>query len=127
MTRGWTLQELLAPLDVEFFSQEGDRFGTKQSLKRQIESITGIPVSVLEKATRGDLTKFTFEEQLSWAANRQTSLEEDNAYCLFGIFDVYLPLIYGEGKEHAFRRLRKEVLSKHAVSCSNALWAADCG
>jgi hypothetical protein len=48
---------------------------------------------------------------MSWAAKRMTSVEEDQAYCLLGIFDIHLPLIYGEGKENAFRRLRKEIFA----------------
>ena len=53
---------------------------------------------------------------MSWTAKRETTIEEDQAYCLLGIFDVHLPLIYGEGREHAFRRLRKEIRTGHAVS-----------
>jgi hypothetical protein len=46
---------------------------------------------------------------MSWAANRNTTREEDIAYCLFGIFDIHMPLQYGEGKK-AFRRLQEEIL-----------------
>jgi hypothetical protein len=95
-TRGWTLQELLAPSSVEFFSREGQYFGNKESLEDRIERITGISRQVL----RGDsdfLLQLSTEERMSWTKNRKTAREEDLAYCLMGIFGVYLSLIYGEG------------------------------
>ncbi|KAH8653982.1 hypothetical protein BGZ60DRAFT_473175 [Tricladium varicosporioides] len=105
-TRGWTLQELLAPTSVEFFSQHGKRLGDKGTLKQQIHEITGIPISALEDTP---LSQFGVEERLLWAENRQTTRAEDKAYSLLGMFGIYLPLIYGEGREHAFKRLRKEI------------------
>jgi hypothetical protein len=116
-TRGWTLQELLAPRELEFFSQEGLKLGNKQSLELQIHETTGIPVQAL-RDIGGSVSQFSVEERMSWAAKRSTTVEEDQAYCLLGIFDTYLPLIYGEGKEHAFRRLRREISIQHAVSAS---------
>jgi hypothetical protein len=105
-TRGWTLQELLAPSSVEFFSREGKRIGDKRSLEIQIQHITGIPVQALQG---NSLSEFSVDVRMSWAIKRKTTIEEDQAYCLLGIFDIYLPLIYGEGRENAFRRLRKEI------------------
>jgi len=105
-TRGWTLQELLAPRTVEFFSRDGKRLGNKSSLEQQIHEVTGIAIQALQG---GVLSEFSVDERRSWAAKRQTTIEEDQTYCLLGIFDVYLPLIYGEGKEHAFRRLQDEI------------------
>jgi hypothetical protein len=105
-TRGWTLQELLAPLSVEFFSREGKRLGDKKSLELQIHEITSIAVQALQGSP---LSQFSVTERMSWAAKRETTIEEDQAYCLLGIFDIHLPLIYGEGIENAFRRLRKEI------------------
>jgi hypothetical protein len=105
-TRGWTLQELLAPLSVDFFSREGTWFGDRISLELLIHQITGITPQALQ----GDpLALFTVEERMSWAARRKTTLEEDQAYCLIGIFDISLPVIYGEGKTKAFRRLQEEI------------------
>ena len=104
--RGWTLQELLAPSSVEFFSRERQRLGDKRSLKQQIHEITGIADSALQGAP---LSQFSVDERLSWIERRQTKLEEDKAYSLLGIFDVSMPLIYGEGRERAFKRLRKEI------------------
>jgi hypothetical protein len=105
-TRGWTLQELLGPVMVQFFSNEGVLLGDKQSLEDEIHLATGIPAAAL----RGEpLSQFSIAERISWAAKRETTVEEDQAYCLLGIFNVCLPVIYGEGTEHAFRRLRQEI------------------
>jgi hypothetical protein len=105
-TRGWTLQELLAPSSVEFFSREGNRLGNKRFLERQIHEITGIAVPALRGTP---LSQFSVDERLSWAKNRQTTRKEDEAYSLLGIFDVYMSLIYGEGRDNAFKRLREEL------------------
>ncbi|KAF9735101.1 hypothetical protein PMIN04_006527 [Paraphaeosphaeria minitans] len=105
-TRGWTLQELLAPASVEFFSRNGKRLGDKKSLRHIIHGITGIPVDALHGR---QLSEFSISERFSWTDNRQTTREEDAAYCLLGIFGIYMPLIYGERKEHAIRRLKKLV------------------
>ena len=105
-TRGWTLQELLAPGSVEFFSREGNRLGDKRSLERQIHEITGIAVPALRGTP---LSQFGVGERFSWAENRQTTRKEDKAYSLLGIFDVYMPLIYGEGSDNALTRLREEI------------------
>ncbi|KAF2624557.1 HET-domain-containing protein [Macroventuria anomochaeta] len=106
-TRGWTLQELLAPQSVEFFSSDGARLGDRESLKHIIHEITRIPVEALSGSK---LSEFSVDDRFSWTVNRLTTREEDRAYCLLGIFGVYLPLIYGEGEENALDRLRKEVM-----------------
>jgi len=105
-TRGWTLQELIAPTSVEFFSEKGGRLGNKISLERYIHEMTGIPVKILRG---GALSDFGIAERLSWAEKRETTRNEDKAYSLLGIFDVCMPLIYGEGRDRAFRRLREEI------------------
>lgn len=104
-TRGWTLQELLAPGSVEFFSKDGSRLGDKRALVQQIHEVTGIAILALRGTP---LSEFSVEERLSWVEQRQTTVEEDRAYCLLGIFNVYLPLIYGEG-DNAFSRLKEEI------------------
>jgi hypothetical protein len=105
-TRGWTLQELLAPKVVDFYSRDRIRLGDKHSLGQQIVGTTGIAIDAL----RGrPLSQFSIEERFSWTEKRQTTMEEDQAYCLLGIFGVFLPLIYGEGLSNAIRRLRKEI------------------
>lgn len=105
-TRGWTLQELVAPASVEFFSKEGLRLGDKNSLLQLIHDITTIPTAVLQT---GDFSGCDGDERFRWAERRATSREEDTAYCLFGIFNVHVPIMYGEGKESATRRLKEEV------------------
>ena len=104
-TRGWTLQELLAPTSVEFFSREGERLGDKKTLEQQIYEITSIPSAALRGTP---LSKFSVDERMRWAANRSTKKKEDEAYCLLGIFNVFMPLIYGE-RENAFVRLRESI------------------
>lgn len=106
-TRGWTLQELLAPARVEFFSQDGKRLGSRVLLEQEIHEITGIPIEALRGQKK--LTEFSFEARMSWAARRKTTLKEDKVYCLLGIFGVFMSLIYGEGEKHAELRLKEEV------------------
>jgi hypothetical protein len=106
-TRGWTLQELLAPPIVEFFSKDSKRLGSKISLEQEIYEITKVPISAL----RGQqpLSEFSVPARMSWAAGRTTTFKEDKVYCLLGIFGVFLPLIYGEGEVYATLRLREEI------------------
>ncbi|KAK5069395.1 hypothetical protein LTR51_008645 [Lithohypha guttulata] len=105
-TRGWTLQELVAPKVVEFFSEERKRLGDKTSLVRQIHEITGIAVEALQGKP---LSHFDEKERFLWTARRQTTIEEDAVYCLLGIFDIHMPLIYGEGQQRAMVRLQREM------------------
>jgi hypothetical protein len=106
-TRGWTLQELLAPRSVEFFCRDRTRLGDKESLKQTIYEVTEIPIEALSGR---DLSKFDVATRLSWAQYRQTTRDEDGAYCLLGIFGCHLPLIYGEGREKALKRLKREIM-----------------
>jgi hypothetical protein len=105
-TRGWTLQELLAPDTVEFFSQEWERLGDKMSLKLLINKITGIPQNVLDGAP---LFQFSVAERLRWKGDRKTKHEEDAWYSLSGIFYVEIAPAYSEGAASAFRRLMEEI------------------
>ncbi|KAH3906369.1 hypothetical protein HBH56_202710 [Parastagonospora nodorum] len=124
-TRGWTLQELLAPKSIMFFSVEGSNLGTRTSLRRDISQVTRIPEHVLEGSP---LANVSIEERLSWADDRSTRQEEDRAYSLLGIFDVYMPLVYGEGHANAFRRLKREIQmasmdeDKTSITPSNDLY-----
>ena len=105
-TRGWTLQELIAPASVDFFSLEGTHLGDKSTLVTMIHAITGIARHALNGHP---LSNFSVEERMSWAKRRSTKLEEDEIYSLLGIFDISMPLIYGEGRRKAWRRLQKEL------------------
>ncbi|RYP49603.1 hypothetical protein DL768_004724 [Monosporascus sp. mg162] len=126
-TRGWTLQELLAPKSVEFFSAGGEPLGDRISLLQEIHDATGISIQAL---VGSPLSQFSVDERMSWAKKRETKREEDAAYSLLGVFDVYLPLIYGEGRERALNRLQKEIKQREeAVSGAilNAIWMVSTG
>ena len=105
-TRGWTLQELIAPKVVEFYAADWTEIGTKASMTEQLARRTGIDPRVLNGA---DVSICNVAERLSWASHRQTTKIEDSAYCLIGLFRVNMPLIYGEGHK-AFRRLQETIL-----------------
>ena len=102
-----TVQELVAPKTVEFFTKDGHLIGTKDSLNALLSDITSIPVDAL--VGRRLLDQFGVQERLSWAAGRRTKREEDSAYSLLGLFGIFMPPIYGEGKEHALKRLHKTI------------------
>ncbi|RYP71780.1 hypothetical protein DL771_004592 [Monosporascus sp. 5C6A] len=108
-TRGWTLQELIAPRNVCFFDKNWDDLhlakATKPGGLNLLSQITGIP----PRAIDGDLDPFCAAARLGWAAERKTARVEDVAYSLLGLLDVNMPLLYGEGRK-AFRRLQQEIL-----------------
>lgn len=106
-TRGWTLQELIAPKILIFYDRNGRSLGTKFEVHEHITAITGIPQGALAGAP---LKTWTVGERFSWSKGRNTKRPEDLAYCLLGIFDVCMPLLYGEGTDHALARLYGEVL-----------------
>ncbi|KAI8631285.1 HET-domain-containing protein [Xylariaceae sp. FL1651] len=105
-TRGWTLQELLAPDNVLFFTREWLVLGTKKALASSISQVTGIDQLCLSKEKR--LGEYSIAQRMCWAADRSTTREEDIAYSLLGIFNINMPLLYGEGKK-AFKRLQEEI------------------
>jgi hypothetical protein len=102
-TRGWTLQELIAPLDVLFFDCRWRYIGSRDQLASIISQITRIDERLLKGQER--LEEFSVAQKMSWAAFRQTTRSEDRAYSLFGLFKITLPTVYGEG-HGAFRRLQ---------------------
>ncbi|KAJ9663543.1 hypothetical protein H2198_000809 [Neophaeococcomyces mojaviensis] len=105
-TRGWTLQELLAPPSVIFYDRQWQPLGDRKTLAGVISDVTGIELAALET---GDLHRYSIAQKMSWAAKRVTSRPEDSAYCLMGLFGVNMPLLYGEG-ERAFLRLQEEII-----------------
>lgn len=118
-TRGWTLQELLAPKDVVFYGSDWQEFGSMSSLIDQISLITGIRQGHLI-----DISGASAAQKMSWASRRKTTRVEDIAYSLMGIFDVNMPLLYGEGKK-AFTRLQHEIVK---ISHDESIFAwADSG
>jgi hypothetical protein len=110
-TRGWTLQELIAPGNVYFFDQEWKYRGSKIDLVEILSAITGIDIGVLRNET--DIATLAVAQRMSWAAHRETTRIEDTAYCLLGLFNVNMPLLYGE-EEKAFRRLQEEIIKSIA-------------
>ena len=159
-TRGWTLQELLAPRKLEFFARDwtpigymaNHRYGGKKTLHNsvpngladtdksppplesqremarrnekayrslshpyldlasQISLATQIPADYLigTKALR----QACVAQRMFWASRRKTTREEDRAYSLMGLFDINMPILYGEGLEKAFTRLQHEIMLK---------------
>ena len=103
-TRGWTLQELLAPSVIFFFDREWNYISEKQRISAEISAVTGIGAEHLN-----DISGASVATKMSWVSRRQTSRPEDMAYCLLGIFDINMPLLYGEGRK-AFLRLELEIL-----------------
>ena len=123
-SRGWTLQELIAPRYVEFYDRSWVGFGTKSSLVGPLEQITGIDRAILRNEI-SDLSTISIAKRMSWASKRQTTRAEDVAYSLLGLFDINMPLLYGEGKK-AFTRLLEEIL-KNSDDHSIFAWEAPAG
>lgn len=117
--RGWTLQELIAPRNTVFYTSDWRIIGTKRELCQTIARNTGIPSIILLGV---DFGQTLVAERMSWAAKRTTTRVEDQAYCLLGLFDINMPLLYGEG-ERAFFRLQQEIIKK-TNDRSIFLWTA---
>ncbi|KAE8421942.1 hypothetical protein BDV36DRAFT_291758 [Aspergillus pseudocaelatus] len=107
--RGWTLQELIAPPNLIFLSRDWTDIGDKNDLSQPISEITLIDEVVLRGKTR--LGDCSIAKRMSWASTRVTTRTEDTAYCLMGIFNVNMPLLYGEGRK-AFIRLQEEIMKE---------------
>ncbi|KAH7014111.1 heterokaryon incompatibility protein-domain-containing protein, partial [Microdochium trichocladiopsis] len=105
--RGWTLQELLAPHHVVFFDQEWNQIGDKTTLLEYLEEITGIDERFLSSPAM--VPEASVAERMSWMAGRQTTRDEDIAYCMLGIFGIHMPMLYGEGHT-AFARLQEKIM-----------------
>ena len=127
-TRCWTLQELLAPKWVTFHDRDWVRVGGvgSRELERRfihcIASITGIPASVM---VSNDLRRCNFAQRMSWAAHRKATRVEDMAYSLLGLFDINMPLLYGEGAK-AFTRLQHEFM-RQSTDLSILAWVPPSG
>ncbi|KAL4731542.1 hypothetical protein ACLX1H_000513 [Fusarium chlamydosporum] len=119
-TRGWTLQELLAPRSLIFFAKDWSILGTRDSLGPRISDITKIK----EYHMGIGIYKASISERMSWVANRETTRIEDIAYCMLGIFDINMPLLYGEGVK-AFIRLQEEIIrlsNDQSIFCWDWNW-----
>ncbi|KAF5371729.1 hypothetical protein D9758_003400 [Tetrapyrgos nigripes] len=104
-TRGWSLQELLAPRKVVFFNADWELIGDKAQLKYSISRLTGIPRSVLDGSS--PIEDVNIEERMTWCAGRQTTKPPDLAYCLLGILGVFMVPDYTEDARTAFQRLQR--------------------
>lgn len=120
-TRGWTLQELIAPNEVIFVDREWKDIGSRSLLSTIISTSTNISRDVLQEGA-GALGDQSVARRMSWAAQRETTRPEDIAYCLLGLFDIHMPLLYGEGAERAFIRLQEEIV-KTSSDQSILAWA----
>ena len=123
LRRGWTLQELLAPEVVEFFDRSGRKLGDKGSLERHICDTTGIPAEALRSRA---LSSFSIEERFSWQRGRKTKKPEDLAYSFFGICEVSMIPIYGEGRDKAMARLRRELEAASQGKCKRSMNRGHC-
>ena len=108
-SRGWTLQELIAPRKLLFFNKQWKSIGTKRTHADDLNKITRVPVDILMDGLTSN--RPCVAQIMSWAASRKTTRIEDQAYSLLGLLDVNMPMLYGEGKE-AFQRLQLEIIRK---------------
>ncbi|OTA99260.1 hypothetical protein M426DRAFT_325301 [Hypoxylon sp. CI-4A] len=108
-TRSWTLQELIAPPEIKFYDRDWREIGCRsdEHIAEAVSKATRIPLDVIKGL--GDLSKYSAAQKLSWASGRSCTRKEDAAYSLLGIFDISMPLLYGEG-DKAFTRLQEEIL-----------------
>lgn len=132
-TRGWTLQELISPYEVLFYDRSWTFIGSRSDLANAIANITSIDKNILSYAlfqpTRYQELQYALEkrsvaQRMSWAAKRKTTRSEDLAYCLLGLFDIHMPLLYGEGIQKAFKRLQIEIL-RYSSDQSILTWESD--
>jgi len=120
-TRGWTLQELVAPRRVDFFAADWTPLGSRKDLAATIEQVTRIPYGT---ASRIVPAAFSVATRMAWGACRETTRPEDAAYCMMGLFGVNMPLLYGEGGARAFCRLQQEIM-KGSTDHSLFAWRLD--
>ena len=106
-SRGWTLQEMIAPRDVQFFNRDWHPIGDKRALAPTLQTITRVPQDILKEGLSSN--RPCVAQIMSWAAKRTTTRVEDRAYSLMGLLDVNMPMLYGEGKK-AFHRLQLEII-----------------
>ncbi|KXJ91873.1 heterokaryon incompatibility protein-domain-containing protein [Microdochium bolleyi] len=119
-TRGWTLQEMIAPSQLKFYNREWRCLGSRGDMSQQLSEITQIPLELLvdrethlqSRYSMHILQTTSVATRMSWASKRNTARPEDIAYCLMGIFGVNMPLLYGEGGQRAFRRLQQEIMKR---------------
>jgi hypothetical protein len=122
-TRGWTLQELIAPAHLTFLGSDWEDIGSKLSLQALVSKITKIDPRALTEGS-GYLDGWSVAQRMSWASSRVTTRVEDMAYCLMGLFDINMPMLYGEG-DKAFIRLQEEIIRNAQDQSIFAWWDKD--
>jgi hypothetical protein len=125
-SRGWTLQELIAPDTVRFFSSDWTDCGNRKDLALPLYQVTNIDPEILERLPQADerawLYSLSVSKRMSWAATRRTTRPEDKAYCLLGLFNVNMAMLYGEGGPRAFHRLQEEIM-KYSTDQTILAWS----
>ena len=122
-TRGWTLQEMIAPTRVYIFDSMWKFIGEKKDIIKELSLIRGVEEGVLgsnRNHVESAIEEVPVARKMSWASERETTRVEDMAYSLLGVFGIKLPLLYGEG-ERAFIRLQEEIM-KHSNDLSLLAW-----
>lgn len=119
--RAWTLQELLAPRNVLFFTRDWENIGTKTGLASVISSVTGIHTDALMHPER--VPHFSVATRMSWAKGRKSSKPEDRVYALMGLFGVRLPILYGQGETETFMKLQREIMNASDDSDDHSILA----
>ncbi|KAK0647983.1 heterokaryon incompatibility protein-domain-containing protein [Cercophora newfieldiana] len=118
-SRGWTLQELLAPKQLVFYASDWSKIGNRSaSMSKKVSRITGIGKKYL-RGDHAEVRRAPIARKMSWLAPRTTTRVEDMAYCMMGLFDINMPLLYGEGAK-AFTRLQHEIIkasNDHTIFC----------
>lgn len=126
-TRGWTLQELIAPPKVSFFDCAWHKYGplVHRDILDDVCKTTNIDRAILtcESERRNMISSRSIARRMSWASNRETTRKEDEAYCLMGIFNIQMPVMYGEGR-HAFYRLQKAIIES-SIDQTIFVWKED--
>ncbi|PVH92562.1 hypothetical protein DM02DRAFT_662830 [Periconia macrospinosa] len=125
ITRGWTLQELIAPRYLVFYDKNWDEIGDRITLASALSSIIDVDTEILQRpqyvTAYAMIPSFSIAKRMSWAGGRNTTRPEDIAYCLLGLFDVHIPLLYGEGGDNPFFRLQEEIM-KQSMDLSILAW-----
>ncbi|KAM3539974.1 hypothetical protein ARSEF1564_007087 [Beauveria bassiana] len=112
-TRGWTLQELVAPRHLRFVDCDWKHIGTRENWAREIEWTCDIGTGQLVNFEPENTRSSSLAMRLSWASRRETTVEEGETYCLLGIFGISMPLVYGEGRTLAFTRFQHELIRNY--------------
>lgn len=124
LTRGWTLQEMLAPDPqvVQFFNAGWSSLGSLADVAPAVAKATGIDISVLKSGGwRRNPRDCSIAQRMSWAASRRTTRVEDRAYSLLGLFGVNMPILYGEG-HRAFFRLQEAIMRESPDDLTILFW-----